>query len=61
MAELKPCPFCGNEFPMLDNSQGYGWQIKCPSCEITFSRDSYAFRGELGKTRLFEAWNRRAT
>ena len=58
---LIPCPFCGNAFPMKDESNLYGFRIRCPMCETTFSRDYYGTgRGELGQKRTIEAWNTRA-
>lgn len=57
--ELKPCPFCGNDFPTITYSNIEGWEIRCSSCNITFVRDYYGHRGELGKQRFIEAWNRR--
>ncbi len=60
MPELKPCPFCGNEHPTLTDHNFEGIRIRCPNCNITFSRDYYETgRGELGKIRTVEAWNRR--
>lgn len=58
--ELKPCPFCGNEYPALLINQTEGVRIKCQNCEIEFTRDFYKHRGELGKQRTIQAWNRRA-
>lgn len=60
MSELKPCPFCGNDSQTLTNSNTEGWRIRCPHCNITFTRDFYERRGELGRQRIIEAWNRRA-
>lgn len=57
--KLKPCPFCGNEYPTLTESQTEGIEIRCPNCNITFTLDFYEFRGELGKERTAAAWNRR--
>ena len=44
MAELKPCPFCGNEYPTITDSQGYGYRMTerwnyypCPNCKMAFS------------------------
>nr|DAG70106.1 MAG TPA: restriction alleviation protein [Caudoviricetes sp.] len=60
MDELKPCPFCGNKFPTITETQTEGVRIKCQYCEIEFTRDFYQHRGELGRKRTIEAWNRRA-
>lgn len=60
MSKLKPCPFCGNEYPTMTHSQTGGWLIRCPACNISFELDYYSHRGELGKQRYVEAWNRRA-
>ena len=58
--ELKPCPFCGNEYPTIFlsfNSVGH-WQIECPQCDIRFRLGSG--EKERIKERVVEAWNRRA-
>lgn len=61
MGKLLPCPFCGNEFPTITETQSKVVLIRCPQCNTTFSRDFYETgRGELGKQRTIEAWNRRA-
>lgn len=58
--ELKPCPYCGNEYPTITENQTEGIRIKYPRCNIIFVRDYYTTgRGELGKQRTIEAWNRR--
>ncbi len=57
--ELKPCPFCGYDLATLTYSNTEGWEVRCPECNITFTRDFYEHRGELGKQRLIETWNRR--
>lgn len=59
MAELKPCPFCGNEYPTLTETMTEGLRIRCPNCNITFTRDFYEHRKNLGRARFIEAWNRR--
>lgn len=58
--ELLPCPFCGNEFPTIVETSGYGVRICCPMCETKFTRDFYETgRGRLGRERTIEAWNTR--
>ena len=56
--ELKPCPFCGNEFPVLRMSsmEGY-YKIECPQCDTRFTLGA----GEKQKIRdrIVAAWNRR--
>ena len=56
-----PCPFCGNEYPAITSIQGYGIEIKCQHCNITFSRDSYSYgrTKELCKSVTLGAWNTR--
>lgn len=56
-----PCPFCGNEYPAITNVQGYGIEIKCQHCNITFSRVSYSYgrAKELCKSVTLGAWNTR--
>lgn len=53
--ELKPCPFCGNEYPEIHSSRVYGsYYVHCRQCGV-----------ETGKTELkeeaVETWNRRRT
>ena len=56
---LKPCPFCGQEHTTITESNTEGIRIRCPNCNITFTRDFYEHRGELGRQRTIEAWNTR--
>ena len=56
---LKPCPFCGQEHTTITESNTEGIRIRCPKCNITFTRDFYEHRGELGRQRTIEAWNAR--
>lgn len=58
MSELKPCPFCGNEHPMLIHKRALAlYLIHCPIC------DTYFRLGSGGKENIEEcivnAWNRR--
>ena len=59
MDKLKPCPFCG-EYPIIDHMNDslfdFGvltYWIVCPKCGIRTQRNR-------DKTKIFEAWNRRA-
>lgn len=56
-----PCPFCGNEYPAITNVQGYGIEIKCQHCNITFSRDFYGYGRAKERCRsvTLRAWNTR--
>ena len=56
-----PCPFCGNEYPEITNVQGYGIEIKCQHCNITFSRDFYGYGRAKERCRSVTliAWNTR--
>ena len=56
---LKPCPFCGQKHITITESNTEGIRIRCPTCNITFTRDFYEHRGELGRQRTIEAWNTR--
>ena len=57
-----PCPFCGNEYPAITSVQGYGIEIKCQHCNITFSRVSYSYgrAKELCRSVTLGAWNARS-
>ena len=58
MSELKPCPFCGNEYPMItENSMGV--QITCPVCQTKFRCDCTAGH-DYSKAETIKRWNRRA-
>lgn len=56
-----PCPFCGNEYPAITDGQGYGIEIKCQHCNITFSRDFYGYGRAKERCRsvTLGAWNTR--
>jgi Lar family restriction alleviation protein len=56
---LKPCPFCGQKHTTITESNAEGVRICCPRCNITFTRDFYEHRGELGRQTTIEAWNTR--
>lgn len=59
MRELKPCPFCGNEWPTITYSNSHGiWVISCPSCDIRFRLG--AGEKEKIKERIVYAWNLRS-
>ncbi len=58
MAELKPCPFCGNEHPTLIYQRSLAlYKIHCPMCDIYFRLG--AGGKENIEERIVEAWNRR--
>ena len=57
--ELKPCPFCGNPYPMITmNNYAGTWEISCPECDIRYRLGA----GEKGRIRerIVHNWNRRA-
>ena len=56
--KLLPCPFCGNEFPLIKHDYwGDFWKIYCPKCGMVFHLDA----GEKAKIRdrIISVWNRR--
>lgn len=57
--KLKPCPFCGYEFPTLlfSNSGGF-YFVTCENCDTKFRLG--AGKKERIKERIVDAWNRRA-
>ena len=59
-AELKPCPFCGYEYPTIvyQNSTAH-WEIRCPNCDIVYRLGAGSKDRIKGK--IIEAWNRRTT
>lgn len=53
MAELKPCPFCGNTHPYIRKGK-YMWMVCC------INADCGAYGGvKHYKKEAIEAWNRR--
>lgn len=56
---LKPCPFCGNEYPLIEHEY-YTDTVKicCPHCQIEFSLEAIAGH-QKDKDKLIKAWNRR--
>ena len=57
---IKPCPFCGNGFPVLSHEYySDTFCIRCPDCQIVFSCDCSGGR-DKSVTKLMDAWNRRA-
>lgn len=58
MNERKPCPFCGNEYPLLYKDYYSGcYMIHCPNCDIYFRIG--AGEKETIRERIISAWNRR--
>ena len=53
MAELKPCPFCGDTQLTIINVYGEDYYVHCDTCTTC---------GPSGETEqeAIEAWNRRA-
>lgn len=59
MNELKPCPFCGFEHPVVERSLlSDTYYVACPKCQTKFRNDC---SGERDKSRdlTVTAWNRR--
>ena len=71
MAELKPCPFCGNEVyiekkPLWRGSHGYvgcyEYDIRCNNCgcNIKLPRNDTIYNNDQDAQRnAIDAWNRR--
>lgn len=56
--DVKPCPFCGNEWPTITlNSYSATWEIRCSQCDIVFRLGA----GEKARIRerIVERWNSR--
>ena len=56
MAELKPCPFCGNEpfhYYFTDGFHSYS-RVSCKECGVSLTKK------HIIGTEAIEAWNRRA-
>ena len=64
--ELKPCPFCGGEAVLRNETEmvGFGscddiYFVKCVICEAQGSKFG-VWAGKNRKEKAIEAWNRRA-
>lgn len=61
MSEVKllPCPFCGNEHPIVQFKSSVNlYQIHCPQCQSIFKKDCTA-GNDTKKESLIKAWNTR--
>ncbi|MDF2984912.1 MAG: hypothetical protein K0R50_422 [Eubacterium sp.] len=56
--KLKPCPFCGNEHPLITENS-YVVEISCPCCQTKFQNDCTAWH-DHSKGETIKRWNRRA-
>ncbi|MBR2343001.1 MAG: Lar family restriction alleviation protein [Clostridia bacterium] len=58
--ELKPCPFCGFEHPIVEHSLLTDvYSVSCPKCQTKFRNDCSGVRdNSIEKT--ITAWNTRA-
>jgi Lar family restriction alleviation protein len=55
MEELKPCPFCGNKKPKLNEAMlacKPAWMVECMKCYASV-------RAEFTKGKAIQAWNQR--
>ena len=58
--KLKPCPHCGDEFPVLRHFGSTDtYAIQCNHCQTLFSLDCTGGH-DRDKDKTIEAWNRRA-
>ena len=61
--DLKPCPFCGNEFPGTGINWYHGhWSIMCGYFDHRGKNSKYCYQvwGEFDTEKeAIEAWNRR--
>ena len=70
MIELKPCPFCGYQFPQLEaksktyykGEQVYNTYVRCPACDARGRRAILSHFSTNKKAREYvaEAWNKRS-
>ena len=58
MEQLKPCPFCGNEFPTLTKCYGNIYIVACPQCQTYFGCDCTAGH-DRSKEETIARWNSR--
>lgn len=57
MSKLSPCPFCGNEHPLIKQNS-YGVEISCPNCQTIFRCDCTAGHNMFVEDTI-KHWNRR--
>ncbi len=62
--DMRPCPFCGREEPVLAvvpnyNRLGFFARAECPSCNATMTTEQAYKTGMEAKTAVVRAWNRR--
>lgn len=62
--ELRACPFCGNEFPVLSYSRAIDiFTFSCPNCHLDahfgYASASVEIGYEKARSRAIERWNRR--
>lgn len=69
MAELKPCPFCGDKFPTQNTTTRKGHLVNIQGRSLLTENDSYEISCRICGCRTgvwcalssaIEAWNRRA-
>lgn len=61
MKELKPCPFCGDNYPLKEVfSVRKGWEatVHCNNCLATITTITFDFP-QTAEIKVIEAWNRR--
>jgi hypothetical protein len=54
---MKQCPFCGNEYPIV-KTDSYGVEIKCLNCQTIFRCECTA-GNNYNKEETIKRWNRR--
>lgn len=64
MEKLKPCPFCGSEVELFDNSKDFTadtkrYYIRCKN-EKKNCLEIMAFYTNTDKAKTIKAWNKRA-
>lgn len=63
MAKLNRCPWCGDEQPKLNGSDGF-WSVECSGCgargpvESVSDDESEPGRTKRAKTAATDAWNK---
>lgn len=55
---IKPCPFCGNANPTMEEVDMGVWALCCDKCNATGPISSFNGAGQTGSMAI-EAWNRR--
>lgn len=56
--QIRPCPFCGDSDPQIDEVEAEVWALVCNGCGCTGPIESY-YNAKQTPERATELWNQR--